>query len=217
MGKGNLVDILEDLPSHPLTLAEKRKRRPNYTLNPLLDVAAQHSHEVGCLLTHATFTSHPGHTYEQRRVCRCTSARTSVLCVIRTQGETVDGVHVVSSPGILGRLQLSLSRSCFQNRCTLFILKSHLQFLPLPYLVTSAIRPPGSLDLAARHQDFIREDIQVLLCSCEVLSNCISQSNPLPAGPTVSPQHLPRAPCTVTKPASIYKMHVQDVRSFTGG
>ncbi len=50
---------------------------------------------------------------------------------------------------------------------------------PLPYLVTSAIRPQGSLDLAARHMDFIREDIQVFLCSCEVLSYCISQSNPL--------------------------------------
>jgi len=50
---------------------------------------------------------------------------------------------------------------------------------PLPYLVTSAIRPPGSLDLAARHKDFIRGDIQVFLCSCEVLSNYISQSNPL--------------------------------------
>ena len=48
----------------------------------------------------------------------------------------------------------------------------------LPYLVTSAIRPPGSHDLAARHKDFIREDIQVFLGICEVLSNYISQSNP---------------------------------------
>ncbi len=45
----------------------------------------------------------------------------------------------------------------------------------LPYLVTSAIRPQGSHDLAARHQDFIREDIQVFLGICEVLSNGISQ------------------------------------------
>jgi hypothetical protein len=48
----------------------------------------------------------------------------------------------------------------------------------LLYLVTSAIRPPGSLDLAARHKDLILEDIQVFLGICEVLSNCISQSNP---------------------------------------
>ena len=47
----------------------------------------------------------------------------------------------------------------------------------LPYLVTSAIRPPGSHDLAARHQDFIREDIQVFLGICEALSNGISQGN----------------------------------------
>jgi len=50
---------------------------------------------------------------------------------------------------------------------------------PLPYLVTSAIRPQGGLDLAARHMDFIRQDIQDFLFSCEVLSCYISQSNPL--------------------------------------
>ena len=47
----------------------------------------------------------------------------------------------------------------------------------LPYLVTSAIRPQGSHDLAARHPDFIREDIQVFLGICEVLSNGTSQNN----------------------------------------
>jgi len=50
---------------------------------------------------------------------------------------------------------------------------------PLPYLVTSAIRPQGGLDLEARHMDFIRQDIQDFLCSSEVLSRYLSQSNPL--------------------------------------
>ena len=54
---------------------------------------------------------------------------------------------------------------------------------PLSYLVTSAVRPhcdtQGGLDLAARHMDFIRQDIQDFLCSSEVLSRYIPQSSPL--------------------------------------